>query len=261
MASQGRDRLILREDIISDNKVSSFRAPNAVLRNHRMLTKEDKLALSQHAQEYASVLVHQRDQTSASSKKLLKKFYAEIFLHWSTSPKRNPNPSYTHRDDLQTLVGSIKKTCSNGAVNSAARKRGEPVYSLLCVKEHAESIDWTWLDGNGRGVGLELIEFEPGLTVTQAKINAIHNYDNHERRRISSFNIQRIICATRRILVKWAAGGSKSPLKIEPGDMVFNIPPLVLASDLARSMDTSYSKIVEGINEESDGGTNDPDSN
>ncbi|KAF4442898.1 hypothetical protein FACUT_1721 [Fusarium acutatum] len=179
MASQGRDRLILREDIISDDKVSSSRDPNAVLHNHRKLTKEDKLAFIQHAHEYAWVLVHQRGQTSASSKKLLKKFYAEVFFHWSTSQRRNPSPSSTYRENVQTLVGSIKRLVPK-KLSTVPRKK------------------WTWHNGNGLALGLELIEFEPGLTVTQAKINAIHNYDNHERQRISSYNIQRIICATRR---------------------------------------------------------------
>ncbi|CVK87052.1 uncharacterized protein FMAN_05771 [Fusarium mangiferae] len=241
MASQGRDRLILREDIINDDRVASSRHPNTILRNHRMLRKEEKLALIQHAQEYARVLVHQRGQTTANSEKPLKKFYAEIFLHWSTSQKRNPNPSSTYPEDLQTLVGSIKKTCSKEAGNAITQKVDlEQQY--------------------GRSIVPGRIEFEPGLTVTQAKINAIHNYDNHERRRISSSNTQHIICATRRILVKWAARGSESPLKIEPGDMVSRIQPLVLASDLARSMAATYSQIVEGMNGENEGGTDDPDS-
>lgn len=260
MASQGRNRLILREDIISDDKVVSSRDPNTVLRNHRMLTKQEKLALIQHAQEYAWVLVHQRGQTTANSKKLLKKFYAKIFLHWSTSQRRNPNPSSAYPEDLQTLVGSIKKTCSKEAGNATTQKCGEPAYLSLRVNEHAESIEWTWNDSNGRSIVPDRIEFEPGLTVSQAKINAIHNYDNHERQRISSYNSQRIICATRRILVKWAAHGGESPLKIEPGDMVSKIQPLVLASDLARSMAATYSQIVESMNGESEGGTDDPDS-
>ncbi|CVK88053.1 uncharacterized protein FPRN_05874 [Fusarium proliferatum] len=241
MASQGRDRLILREDIISDNKVASSRDPSSVLRNHIMLTKEEKLALIQHAQEYASVLVHQRGQTTANSEKLLKKFYAEIFLHWSTSQKRNIGPSSTCREDSQTLCG-------------------KPVYLSLSVNKDAESIEWTWNDSDGRSIDPDRIEFEPGLTVTQAKINAIHNYDNHERRRISSYNTQHIICATLSILVKWAACGSEGPLKIEPEDMVSRIQPLVLASDLARYMAFTYSRIVEDMDGESEGGTEDTDS-
>ncbi|QGI63179.1 hypothetical protein CEK27_007150 [Fusarium fujikuroi] len=235
MASQGRDRLILREEIISDDKVASSRHPNTVLHNHRMLRKEEKLALIQHAREYAWVLVHQRGQTTANSKKLLKKFYAEIFLHWSTSQRRNPNPSSTYPEDLQTLVGSIKKTCSKEAGNAITQKCGEPAY-------------------------LSRIEFEPGLTVNQAKINAIHNYDNHERRRISSYNTQHIICATRSILVKWAARGSEGPLKLESEDMVSRIQPLVLASDLARYMAFTYSQIVEDMDGGSEDRTDDPDS-
>ncbi|KLO91247.1 uncharacterized protein LW93_8491 [Fusarium fujikuroi] len=193
MASQGRDRLILREDIISDDKVASSRHPNTVLRNHRMLRKEEKLALIQHAQEYAWVLVHQRGQTTANSRKLLKKFYAEIFLHWSTSQRRNPNPSSTYPEYLQTLVRSRKMTCSKDAVNGTTQKCGKPVYLSLSVNKDAESIEWTWNDSDGRSIDPDRIEFEPGLTVTQAKINAIHNYDNHERRRIGSYNIQHII--------------------------------------------------------------------
>ncbi|KLP01423.1 uncharacterized protein FFB20_04448 [Fusarium fujikuroi] len=235
MASQGRDRLILREEIISDDKVASSRHPNTVLHNHRMLRKEEKLALIQHAREYAWVLVHQRGQTTANSKKLLKKFYAEIFLHWSTSQRRNPNPSSTYPEDLQTLVGSIKKTCSKEAGNAITQKNG-----------------WSIVPGR--------IEFEPGLTVTQAKINAIHNYDNHERRRISSYNTQHIICATRSILVKWAARGSEGPLKLESEDMVSRIQPLVLASDLARYMAFTYSQIVEDMDGGSEDRTDDPDS-
>ncbi|RKL41873.1 hypothetical protein BFJ72_g5211 [Fusarium proliferatum] len=237
MASQGRDRLILREDIISDNKVASSRDPSSVLRNHIMLTREEKLALIQHAQEYASVLVHQRGQTTANSEKLLKKFYAEIFLHWVQ-----------------------KMTCSKEAVNGTTQKCGKPVYLSLSVNKDAESIEWTWNDSDGRSIDPDRIEFEPGLTVTQAKINAIHNYDNHERRRISSYNTQHIICATRSILVKWAACGSEGPLKIEPEDMVSRIQPLVLASDLARYMAFTYSQIVEDMDGESEGGTEDPDS-
>ncbi|CCT67145.1 uncharacterized protein FFUJ_13333 [Fusarium fujikuroi IMI 58289] len=235
MASQGRDRLILREEIISDDKVASSRHPNTVLHNHRMLRKEEKLALIQHAREYAWVLVHQRGQTTANSKKLLKKFYAEIFLHWSTSQRRNPNPSSTYPEDLQTLVGSIKKTCSKEAGNAITQKNG-----------------WSIVPGR--------IEFEPGLTVNQAKINAIHNYDNHERRRISSYNTQHIICATRSILVKWAARGSEGPLKLESEDMVSRIQPLVLASDLARYMAFTYSQIVEDMDGGSEDRTDDPDS-
>ncbi|VTT56912.1 unnamed protein product [Fusarium fujikuroi] len=254
MASQGRDRLILREEIISDDKVASSRHPNTVLHNHRMLRKEEKLALIQHAREYAWVLVHQRGQTTANSKKLLKKFYAEIFLHWSTSQRRNPNPSSTYPEDLQTLVGSIKKTCSKEAGNAITQKCGEPAYLSLRVNEHAESIENGWSIVPGR------IEFEPGLTVTQAKINAIHNYDNHERRRISSYNTQHIICATRSILVKWAARGSEGPLKLESEDMVSRIQPLVLASDLARYMAFTYSQIVEDMDGGSEDRTDDPDS-
>ncbi|KAF5678991.1 hypothetical protein FCIRC_6205 [Fusarium circinatum] len=207
MASRGRDRLVLREDIASDDKVYSSREPNTVLRSHRMLTKREKLALINHAQEYAWVLVHQLGQTGASSKKLLKKFYAEIFLHWSTSQRKNPSPPSTYRKDVQTLVGSIKGTCPKEAVDSTTQKCGEPVYLVLEVSARSESIEWTWFNGQGLAVGLELVEFEPGVTVTQAKINAIHNYDNHERQRITSYNIQRIVCATRRILVKWSALG------------------------------------------------------
>ncbi|KAF4502705.1 hypothetical protein FAGAP_1074 [Fusarium agapanthi] len=244
MTSQGRDRLILREDIISDEKVSSRRDPNTVLRNHRKLTREDKLALFQHAQEYAWVLVHQRGQASANSKKLLK----------------NPYPSYISRLSTEAPVGFLKKTCSNEAANNATLKCDEPIYLGLFVNENAESMEWTWHNGKGLALDSDRIEFEPGFTVTQAKINAIHNYDNHERKRISSYNIQRIVCATRRILVKWAVHGSESLLKIDPEDMASKIQPLVLASDLARSMVTAYSRIFEGMNGESDVGTDDPDS-
>ncbi|KAF5248849.1 hypothetical protein FANTH_5652 [Fusarium anthophilum] len=260
MASRGRDRLILREDIASYDKVYSPRDPNTVLRSHRMLTKKEKLALINHAQEYAWVLVYQLGHTGASSKKLLKKFYAEIFLHWSISQRKNPSPPSTYRKDVRTLVGSIKRTCPKEAVDSTTQKCGEPVYLFLEVSSRSESIEWTWFNGQGLPLGLELVEFEPGLTVTQAKINAIHNYDNHERQRITSYNIQRIICAARRVLVKWAARGSESPLKFEPGDMVTKIQTLVFASDLARSTAATYSQIVEGMNKESDGGTEDIDS-
>ncbi|KAF5621571.1 uncharacterized protein FTJAE_11204 [Fusarium tjaetaba] len=210
MASQGRNRLILREDIMSDDKVSSSRDPNTVLSNHRKLTREEKLALIQHAQEYAW--------------KLLKKFYSEIFLHWSTAQKRNHYPSHVRRLSTEAPVGSLKKTFYNEAAKDVTRKCDEPAYLRLFVNENAESIEWTWHNGQGLAFTPEPIEFEPGLTATQAKINAIHNYDDHERQRISSYNIQRIICATRRILVKWAAGGSKNPAKFDPEDMVRNPP-------------------------------------
>jgi hypothetical protein len=158
-------------------------------------------------------------------------------------------------------VGSLKKTFSDEAAKDATRKRDERAHLRIFVNGNAESIEWTWHNGQGLAFTPEPIAFEPSLTVTQAKINAIHNSDDHERQRISSYNIQRIICATRRILVKWAAGGSKSPPKADPDDMVSKIQPLVLASDLARSMATAYSQIVEGMNGESDVGTDDPDSN
>lgn len=151
-------------------------------------------------------------------------------------------------------------TCSKEAVNGTTQKCGKPVYLSLSVNKDAESIEWTWNDSDGRSIDPDRIEFEPGLTVTQAKINAIHNYDNHERRRISSYNTQHIICATLSILVKWAACGSEGPLKIEPEDMVSRIQPLVLASDLARYMAFTYSRIVEDMDGESEGGTEDPDS-
>ncbi|KAF5531259.1 hypothetical protein FNAPI_13324 [Fusarium napiforme] len=195
MAFQGRDRLILREDTISDDKVSLSRDPN-------------------------TVLVHQRGQASANSKKLLKKFYAEIFLHWSTAQKTNRYPSHILRLSTEAPVGSLKKTFSNEAAKDATRKRDEPAYLQLFVNENVEFIEWTWHNGQGLAFTPEPVEFEPGLTVTQTKINAIHNYDDHELQRISSYNIQRIICAARWILVKWAAGGSKNPPKVDPEDMV-----------------------------------------
>ncbi|EWG43190.1 hypothetical protein FVEG_04767 [Fusarium verticillioides 7600] len=260
MASQERDRLILREDFISDDKVPSSRDPNTVLRNHSKLTREDKLALIEHAQEYACVLVHQRGQASANSKKLLKRFHAEIFLHWSTAQKRNRYPSHIPRLSTGVPVGSLKKTFSNDAAKDATRKCDEPAYLRLFVNENAKSIEWTWHNGQGLAFTPEPIEFEPGLTVTQAKINAIHNYDDHERQRISSYNIQRITCATRRIPVKWAAGGSKIPPKVEPEDMDSN-PATCSCIDLACSMATEYSQIVKDINGESGVRTGDPDSN
>ncbi|KAF5689375.1 hypothetical protein FDENT_4395 [Fusarium denticulatum] len=191
MASQERDRLILREDVTRDDKVTSSRDPDTAFRNHRMLTKEEKFALIQHAREYVRVLVHQRGQASASSKKLLKKFYSEVFLHWSTSQRRNPYPTSSRREDSQTLVGSRKKTCSEEAIKGTTQNCGKPVYLSLNASEDAEFMMWTWNHSDGRSIGRDRIEFEPGLTVTRAKINAIHNYDNHERRRISSYNTQR----------------------------------------------------------------------
>ncbi|KAF5575526.1 hypothetical protein FPANT_11302 [Fusarium pseudoanthophilum] len=92
----------------------------------------------------------------------------------------------------------------------------------LFVNENVESIEWTWHNGQGLAFTPEPIEFEPGLAVTQAKINAIHNYNDHERQPMSSYNIQRNVCATLRILVKWAAGGSKNPPKVDPEDMASN---------------------------------------
>ncbi|KAF5593330.1 hypothetical protein FPCIR_5335 [Fusarium pseudocircinatum] len=144
MAFQMRDRLNLRENVVRGDKVASSRDPNTVLRNHRMLTKEEKFALIRYTREYTRVLVHQRGQASASSKKLLKEFYAEVFLHWLTSRRRSPSPTSTHRGDSQTLVGFRKKTYSEEAIKGATQNCGKPVYLSLNVSEDAEFMMWTW---------------------------------------------------------------------------------------------------------------------
>ncbi|KAF4449831.1 hypothetical protein F53441_7026 [Fusarium austroafricanum] len=151
MAASEPGRLILHEDIVNDERFSPSRAPKAVLRNHQDLTREDKLALKQYAEEYAFVVVYQQGQTCASSKKLLKKFYTAIFDMWSTTQRHNPPPLKPTRTLLISegvKIGSLKQDCpaTPGQEVPKARQAGQPVSLKLSIKPEAGSIEWIYED-------------------------------------------------------------------------------------------------------------------
>ncbi|KAF5021809.1 hypothetical protein F66182_6184 [Fusarium sp. NRRL 66182] len=72
--------------------------------------------------------------------------------------------------------------------------------------------------------------------IVGARINAIHNYDNFERERISAYSINRIICAAHLRLIKWARLDSQVQRTYDSQDAAGHIKPLILARDYCFSV-------------------------
>ncbi|KAJ4255484.1 hypothetical protein NW762_009479 [Fusarium torreyae] len=226
----------------------------------------DKRGLYDLAVDYAFVAVNQQRAERQSSKQLLEDFYAAIFGSWSTVEENNTYPKIPKNilKDTSKRVGVLGVACPprvDGGSISDARRPGEPVFLGVSLKRETDCIEWMWKDKEGNFVKFEYVTLDPGLTTVDARVKAIRNYDKCQRKRISTLNIERIVCAARRRLVKWARLGSSVQLTYDPEDVAGYIVPLFLARDSCVAMDVmykqTYSCLDHGVDESSEGNEDD----
>ncbi|KAF4963294.1 hypothetical protein FSARC_8696 [Fusarium sarcochroum] len=229
-ATQASAQVLKLQHVTSDTKVAQSRPPNKTIHDHKQLTIEDKVGLFDLAHDFATVLLHQQRIKKPDPKRILRRFYAKLFSSWSTIKKNNPYAVLGDRSlpDTSIQVGELRRNCGM----SEARKAGAPVYLGLSLTREKDCIEWMWKDQQANLVKFSLVTLKPDLTIPQARAEAIHNYDNMERVRITTFNIERIICAARRRLVEWARLGSGAPRTYRPEDAAGHIMPLLLARQL-----------------------------
>jgi hypothetical protein len=211
------------------------------------------------AREYAWVLVHQQGRTGASSKQLIRKYYNAIFNMWSTTHRHNETLGTPNRSSISKdiQVGTLKQNYQalGRGERPEARNAGEPVVLRFSMNKEARCIECNLEDQDGIRVKSSNVSYNMGAV--QMRINATRNYDNLERQRVSSYNLEQIVCATRRLLVSWAQDGSECDRTIVGKTHILQ---LTVASDYARSMASLFTEVIEGLDDDNQEKTEDSDS-
>ncbi|KAM0393890.1 hypothetical protein ACHAQC_005618 [Fusarium culmorum] len=104
----------------------------------------------------------------------------------------------------------------DGRRGSKALKQTIPIFLTLDLR--AGEIDWRYHDKDGNRFKARDVRLHHGLGIEQAKKNVLDHQDQKEMKRICEHNIDQIVHAARRRIVKWAAAGSAAELGVDDED-------------------------------------------
>ncbi|RTE70126.1 hypothetical protein BHE90_015485 [Fusarium euwallaceae] len=75
-----------------------------------------------------------------------------------------------------------------------------------------------WRDQDGHPLKREYVQLADGVTMKDALVRAVTEYDRNETARINAYNQQLLINAARRRIVKWAEDGSRANPRVDDED-------------------------------------------
>ncbi|KAF4963289.1 hypothetical protein FSARC_8691 [Fusarium sarcochroum] len=213
---------ITMADIALDRAITDQRTPEARIDVHSKLSLKEKQALIDLINSYIEVRETQLKENTSITTDVLNQFYGMVFACWDSSVQSNDAPNLPAIDVRNTCVqvGSIK-----------VDQYQLPAFLGLSLDPSESLVIWRPMDRNFSYIPLDSIEFDEGLSMTQALSYAIDRYDARETLRVVTFNMAQITLAARRRIAKWAKKGTSDNPSVDLEDSTPLIEPLVLARD------------------------------
>ncbi|KAM0555414.1 hypothetical protein ACHAO7_003041 [Fusarium culmorum] len=182
------------ENVYADQDVTEDRPPKKTIPKE-CLTRVEKMRLLDLLKQY-------EDDTNSKS-------YSPVTLR----PARS--------SDAYLEIGHCEKDApssrpDDGRRGSKALKQTIPIFLTLDLR--AGEIDWRYHDKDGNRFKARDVRLHHGLGIEQAKKNVLDHQDQKEMKRICEHNIDQIVHAARRRIVKWAAAGSAAELGVDDED-------------------------------------------
>ncbi|UZP42135.1 hypothetical protein NXS19_009951 [Fusarium pseudograminearum] len=129
-------------------------------------------------------------------------------------------------EDVQRTKGALCSAIAKRMPHPAGRMMGPegpklssktiPIFLTLDLR--AGEIEWRYHDKDGNRFKARDVRLHHGLGIEQAKKNVLDHQDQKEMKRICEHNIDQIVHAARRRIVKWAAAGSAAELGVDDED-------------------------------------------
>ncbi|KAG8669713.1 hypothetical protein FPOAC2_09054 [Fusarium poae] len=209
------------ENVQEDKDVAEDRLPKKVIPKES-LTRGEKMRLLDLLKQYEDV---QRTRNAFhSATKTYQQFYQAIFRRsWDTNSKScSPVTLRSARSsDAYLEIGHYEKDAPSSRSDDECRgsktlKQTIPIFLTLDLG--AGEIDWKYHDKDGNSFRARDVTLHHGLNIEQAKKNVLDHQDHKEMKRICEHNIDQIVHAARRRIVKWARAGSAAQLGVDDED-------------------------------------------
>ena len=208
-------------DVDNDQEVVEERPPKKVI-TKGLLTRGEKMRLLDLVKQYREV--KRTDAASDSAEEAYMDFFEKVFRRdWNTKWKSfHPIVFRPLRSsDVHLETGCYEKDVpssqlEDGCRSSKAPKQTIPVFLTLNLE--GDEIDWKYQDKDGNRLRPRDVTLHNGLSSLQAKKNTLDHQDCQERKHIYKHNVDQIVHAARRRIVKWAAAGSYARLGVDKDD-------------------------------------------
>ncbi|WXC66407.1 hypothetical protein SNK03_012186 [Fusarium graminearum] len=209
------------ENVYADQDVTEDRPPKKTIPKE-YLTRGEKMRLLDLLKQYEDV---QRTKGAlCSASKTYQQFYEAIFRRsWDTNSKSYSPVTLrpARSSDAYLEIGHCEKDApssrsGDGRRGSKALKQTIPIFLTLDLR--AGEIDWRYHDKDGNRFKARDVRLHHGLGIEQAKKNVLDHQDQKEMKRICEHNIDQIVHAARRRIVKWAAAGSAAEFGVDDED-------------------------------------------
>ncbi|CAG7565492.1 unnamed protein product [Fusarium equiseti] len=212
------------KDVDEDQEVVDERPPKTVITTKELLTRGEKMRLLDLLKQYQEVM--RVYGYSYSAEETYTDFFERVFRRdWNTKWK-SVNPLVfrpLRSSDIHLEIGSYEKDApssqsEDGRRRSKALKQTIPVFLVLNLE--GGEIDWKYHDRDGNRLRPRDVTLHDGLSNLQAKKNTLNHQDYQERKHIYRHNVDLVVQAARRRIVKWAAAGSDAQLGVDKDDRV-----------------------------------------
>ncbi|KAJ4136168.1 hypothetical protein NW768_003776 [Fusarium equiseti] len=211
------------QDVDKDQEVVEERSPKKVI-TRELLTRGEKMRLLDLLKQYQEVM--RVYGYSNSAEETYTEFFEKVFRRdWSTKWKSVNALVFRplRSSDAHLEIGFYEKDApssqlEDGRRRSKALKQTIPVF--LALNLEGGEIDWKYHDKDGNRLRARDVTLHGGLSNLQAKKNTLDHQDYQERKHIYKHNVDQVIQAARRRIVKWAAAGSDAQLGVDEEDRV-----------------------------------------
>ncbi|KAJ3467601.1 hypothetical protein MRS44_005165 [Fusarium solani] len=240
-ADCGKLHQLLVETAMNDSAVKESRPPDTIIFKPADLTRAEKVHLMDLLTSFMSMVKQMPDD--ARMRELYRDFFESIFKRWISNKKPDGPPTlFPLGFEAAVQVGILRDIhpgirpppgvpLSNLPVPSA-RVAGQPVFYGLELTLNEGGWRWFWMDRRTGLIDPQFVNMG-GLTLSEARRRVISNYDRSESKRITKYNLDLVVSAARRRIMKWAKYGSGHEAHIDPVDRLIpgGIQKLVLARD------------------------------
>ncbi|RGP79940.1 hypothetical protein FLONG3_1884 [Fusarium longipes] len=209
------------EDVDKDEGFVKDRLPKKIILRES-LTRGEKMRLLDLVRQYEEVQRTRGIFLPAS--KTLKEFYNTVFRRFWDSSSKSYSPVVlrpARHSDLYFEIGHCRQDATSSQPEEEERgpkalKKTIPIF--LSLNLEADEIDWRYHDKDGNRFKASDVTLHHGLSIRQAKKNLLDHQDQKETKRICEHNIDQIVHAARRRIVKWAVAGSAAQLGVDDED-------------------------------------------
>ncbi|KAH7270071.1 uncharacterized protein BKA55DRAFT_683145 [Fusarium redolens] len=146
-----------------------------------------------------------------------------------------------------TLVFTLPLSKSGTRQQKPKRCAGQPIYFGLTLNYESGPILWPWKGFLCSGVPLDAVCLLDGMTEVTVRADAVWNYDDNERRRITNFNKEYVKENACRAIKKWSREGSHPQPTIDAEDSALHIAQLKLGASCVRPEAERMAKVADEV--------------